>query len=243
MTFTERRASAPPNFIYQDGSNVYVGQAAHCSGTGAQTETNGCDSGSLPIGTPVEVDRRQPARDAGLQLVAHRCRRWARPIPTPAPYNDLALVKLDPADVGKVNPSVPALRRPDRARQLGRGPRRHRLHLRQLVAARRRHQAEPEAGRRRPERGQRLEPHRLHGHPRNPRRLGQRIHGRHRRRRSACSARCRSPRSRPPTGSATCATSSTTCTRTARSAGVNLVNGTRAVQRRTSSARSSAARP
>src|SRR3954447_19044603 len=43
------------NFIYQDGSNVYIGQAAHCSSTGAQTDTNGCTSGSLPIGTPVEI--------------------------------------------------------------------------------------------------------------------------------------------------------------------------------------------
>ena len=27
--------------------------------------------------------------------------------PDTCPYNDLALVKLDPADVGKVNPSIP----------------------------------------------------------------------------------------------------------------------------------------
>ena len=35
--------------------DVYLGQAAHCSGTGGQTETDGCTSGSLPLGTPVEV--------------------------------------------------------------------------------------------------------------------------------------------------------------------------------------------
>ena len=44
------------NFIYTSGSDVLIGQAAHCSGTGAATETNGCDSESLPIGTPVEID-------------------------------------------------------------------------------------------------------------------------------------------------------------------------------------------
>src|SRR4249919_721968 len=44
------------NFVYTDGSSVYLGQAAHCSSTGAQTDTNGCTSGSLPVGTPVEVD-------------------------------------------------------------------------------------------------------------------------------------------------------------------------------------------
>ena len=45
------------NFVFTDAAdNVYIGQAAHCSGTGGQTETNGCDSGTLPTGTEVEVD-------------------------------------------------------------------------------------------------------------------------------------------------------------------------------------------
>src|SRR4029077_20709590 len=48
-------AQCTANFVYQDGSDVYLGQAAHCSGTGGQTETNGCTSGSLPIGTPVQI--------------------------------------------------------------------------------------------------------------------------------------------------------------------------------------------
>ena len=54
-------------------------------------------------------------------------------------YNDLALVKIDPADVGKVNPSIPFWGGPT-----GLDDRRHRTRattcysLRQLVAARRR---------------------------------------------------------------------------------------------------------
>jgi hypothetical protein len=55
MTFTDG-AQCTSNFIFEDGSNVYIGQAAHCSGTGAAKETNGCETESLPIGTPVEVD-------------------------------------------------------------------------------------------------------------------------------------------------------------------------------------------
>src|SRR5918994_580219 len=44
------------NFVFYDAAdNVYIGQAAHCTGTGGATETNGCDSGSLPLGTAVEV--------------------------------------------------------------------------------------------------------------------------------------------------------------------------------------------
>src|SRR3954454_734862 len=55
MTFTEG-AQCTSNFVFQDAGGTYLGQAAHCSGTGAATATNGCDSGSLPIGTPVEID-------------------------------------------------------------------------------------------------------------------------------------------------------------------------------------------
>ena len=43
------------NFVFTDATDVYIGQAAHCSGTGGQTETDGCLAGSLPLGTPVEV--------------------------------------------------------------------------------------------------------------------------------------------------------------------------------------------
>ncbi|MDX6661444.1 MAG: hypothetical protein QOJ55_2266, partial [Solirubrobacteraceae bacterium] len=54
QTFTQG-AQCTSNFIFSDGSNVYVGQAAHCSGTGAATDTDGCTSQSLPIGTKVDV--------------------------------------------------------------------------------------------------------------------------------------------------------------------------------------------
>src|SRR6476646_12270277 len=43
------------NFVYFDSSNVYIGQAAHCSGTGGSTDTDGCSSATLPIGTEVSV--------------------------------------------------------------------------------------------------------------------------------------------------------------------------------------------
>ena len=47
-------AQCTVNFVYTDGAgNVYLGYAAHCAGTGTDTDTNGCSTGSLPIGTPV----------------------------------------------------------------------------------------------------------------------------------------------------------------------------------------------
>ncbi|MEX2196748.1 MAG: trypsin-like peptidase domain-containing protein [Thermoleophilaceae bacterium] len=105
MTFTEG-GQCTSNFIVTDGSNVYIGQAAHCSGTGTATETDGCDSGSHPIGTEVEIEgASQPGtmvynswiamQDAG-ETDSETCQ-----------YNDFALVRIHPDDVPNVNPSVP----------------------------------------------------------------------------------------------------------------------------------------
>jgi len=114
MTDTDG-AQCTANFIYQDGTNVYIGQAAHCSGTGGNTETDGCTSGTLPVGTQVGVDG---ASKPGVMVY----NSWAtmqslhEADPNVCAYNDLALIKLDPADAGgcltglgvcKVNPSIP----------------------------------------------------------------------------------------------------------------------------------------
>jgi hypothetical protein len=105
MTYTEG-GQCTSNFVFQDGSGVYVGQAAHCSGTGGQTETDGCTSGSLPLGTKVEVKgASRPGTLVYNSWLAMQAK--GETDPDTCAYNDLALVKLDPADVGKVNPSVP----------------------------------------------------------------------------------------------------------------------------------------
>ena len=106
QTFTAG-AQCTANFVFFDASNtVYIGQAAHCSGTGGNTETNGCTSGSLPIGTQVQVTgASQPGvmvynswlTMQGLhEADANTCQ-----------FNDLALIRLSSADSSKVNPSIP----------------------------------------------------------------------------------------------------------------------------------------
>ncbi len=95
------------NFVFFDASNsVYLGQAAHCTGTGTATDTDGCDSGSLPLGSPVEVDgASQPgtlAYNSWLTMQGN-----GETDPDTCAYNDFALVKLAAADAGKVNPSIP----------------------------------------------------------------------------------------------------------------------------------------
>lgn len=107
QTETDGSGQCTANFVFSDNSgNVYIGQAAHCSGTGAATDTNGCDAGTLPLGTKVTLvgsgvtgeiaysswntmqDRSETNEDA-------------------CAYNDLALVKIPAAAVSKTNPSVP----------------------------------------------------------------------------------------------------------------------------------------
>jgi hypothetical protein len=95
------------NFVYQDGADVYLGQAAHCSSTGGQTATDGCDTGSLPLGTPVEIVGA--AHPGTLAYNSWLTMQGAGETdPDTCAYNDFALVKVDPADVATVNPSVPA---------------------------------------------------------------------------------------------------------------------------------------
>jgi hypothetical protein len=106
QTYTDGSGQCTSNFIFTEGSDTFIGQAAHCSGTGAATDTNGCEAASLPLGTRVEIDgasvkgtmvynswiSMQQAGEADEETCA---------------YNDFALVKIDAADVGKVNPSIP----------------------------------------------------------------------------------------------------------------------------------------
>jgi hypothetical protein len=94
------------NFVFYDTANVYLGQAAHCTSEAGATDTGGCTTPSLPLGTPITVQgASQPgtlaynswlAMQAAGETDADACA-----------YNDFALVRIDPADVAKVNPSIP----------------------------------------------------------------------------------------------------------------------------------------
>ncbi len=105
QTFTAG-AQCTSNFVFEEGSTVYLGQAAHCSGTGGQTETDGCTSGSLPLGTAIEVKgASKPGKLVYNSWLTMQAK--GETDPDTCAYNDLALIELDPADVAKVNPSVP----------------------------------------------------------------------------------------------------------------------------------------
>ena len=99
-------AQCTSNFVYEEGTEVFLGQAAHCSGTGGQTETDGCTSPSLPLGTPVEISgASRPGTlvyNSWLTMQAD-----GETDPDACAYNDLALIRVDPVDVTEVNPSIP----------------------------------------------------------------------------------------------------------------------------------------
>ncbi len=109
-------AQCTANFVFTDGNGAtYVGYAAHCAGTGEATDTNGCDAGSLPLGTKVDFVEggslvTEGTRVGGGTLVYSSWLTMQQRNETDentCAYNDLALVKVDAADAAKVNPSIP----------------------------------------------------------------------------------------------------------------------------------------
>jgi hypothetical protein len=111
QTVTEGSGQCTANFVFSDGADTYLGQAAHCASTGAQTDTNGCEAASLPLGTRVEIeDASAPGTFPVVGTLAYSS--WLTmqangedPASDACAYNDLALVRL-PAGTA-VNPSVP----------------------------------------------------------------------------------------------------------------------------------------
>jgi hypothetical protein len=110
-------AQCTSNFVFTDGAgHVYVGYAAHCAGKGSSTDTNGCSTASYPIGTPVTFEKGGNLITSGTVLGKGKLAysSWItehklgmKGSGNTCSYNDLALVRVDAADVGKVNPTVP----------------------------------------------------------------------------------------------------------------------------------------
>ncbi|HYF71587.1 MAG TPA: hypothetical protein VD864_02135 [Nocardioides sp.] len=104
------------NFVFTDGAaNVYVGYAAHCAGTGAATDTDGCLADSLPLGTKVTFNEGGSLVSEGTQVGSgtlvysswDTMEKLGTTDANTCAYNDFALVKVAAADVAKVNPSIP----------------------------------------------------------------------------------------------------------------------------------------
>ena len=106
LTITKNQ-SCTSNFVFLDGDNhAYLGQAAHCSGLGGATETNGCDSRSMPIGTPVALGasgfKGKMVYNSWLTM-----QERGEKNKDACANNDFALVSIPKAALSKVNPSIP----------------------------------------------------------------------------------------------------------------------------------------
>lgn len=103
------------NFVFKDkAGNVYVGYAAHCAGKGESSDTDGCKTPSLPLGTPVQFvsggNFFSSGRTVGTGRLAYSSWASMAKLKTKdrarCAYNDFALVRVDKASVKNVNPTV-----------------------------------------------------------------------------------------------------------------------------------------
>jgi len=106
-------AQCTVNFVFLERDRVLLGMAAHCAATGSATQTDGCRTRSLPLGTKVDI---VGARHPGVLVYSSWRTMQLRGERDPArcSYNDFALVRVDRRDVHRVNPSVPSMGGPTR---------------------------------------------------------------------------------------------------------------------------------
>jgi hypothetical protein len=109
MQLYSRGSQCTANFVFADGvGNAYIGQAAHCTSLGTSTDTDGCTTRSMPLGTVVEdVNGRRIGTLAYNSWIAMRKAREKNANTCAA--NDLALVKIDPRLVSQTTPTIPGL--------------------------------------------------------------------------------------------------------------------------------------
>ncbi len=109
VTDTAGGGTCTANFVFTMGSRVFLGQAAHCAGTGEATETDGCTSATGPLGTDVAIQGSDGRDRKGAMAYSSWVAMQAdgETDPDLCAYNDFALVELSTGDAADLNPSVP----------------------------------------------------------------------------------------------------------------------------------------
>ncbi|WP_181784589.1 serine protease, partial [Pseudonocardia pini] len=109
-TVTQGGGVCTSNFVFRSGEGtLYLGQAAHCAGTGRSTETDGCSSSTMPVGTPVTVKGDGGFTTTGRMAYSSwvTMQQRVETDPVVCGYNDFALVELPPSAAAVTNPTVP----------------------------------------------------------------------------------------------------------------------------------------
>lgn len=105
QTFTPS-GQCTSNFVFFDAKHVYIGQAAHCSSKELPNETNGCETDLYGVGTKVRIEGASKRGVIVYNSWSTMQKIRERDLST-CYGNDFALVRIDPADRAKVNPSMP----------------------------------------------------------------------------------------------------------------------------------------
>jgi hypothetical protein len=116
QTVTNDTAACTSNFVFTDAAgHGYLGQAAHCSGTGTADETDGCQSESLPLGTPVKLGE---SGVTGTMVYNSwlAMQKAGETNPDACAYNDIALIRIPDNAMSQVNPSIPSFGGPNGVR-------------------------------------------------------------------------------------------------------------------------------
>jgi hypothetical protein len=99
------------SFVFAGVDALFLSYAAHCAGGGGSMGLDGCEVPTLRPGSPVIIEGRDGTRVRGT-LAYSSWRTMQDQAETDRAlclYNDFALVAIDPADAGSVNPSVPVV--------------------------------------------------------------------------------------------------------------------------------------
>ncbi len=108
VTETPGAGICTAGFVFSGGGRTLLGQAAHCAGTGPDTETDGCTSSTLRPGAPVIVRGADGPVTGTLRYSSWAAMQGSgESDPDVCAYNDFALVELPPD--ARTGSSLPVL--------------------------------------------------------------------------------------------------------------------------------------
>jgi len=94
-------------FLLTNGRQAFIGVPAGCSGAG-QVDNSKCDAGQVPYGLNVTIGGAKYPGKLVYSSITEMQLRSERRVNVCA-NNSLSLVRIDPRDIKRTNPSIPAL--------------------------------------------------------------------------------------------------------------------------------------
>jgi hypothetical protein len=102
-------SSCTAAFVFTGDDTTYLGYAAHCASASESMGLSGCKEPTLPLGTGVTIVGNDGSRASGRLAYTSwgTMQQRGESDPGLCLHNDFALVELDPADLPRVDPTVP----------------------------------------------------------------------------------------------------------------------------------------